>query len=223
VRGPRAVLFDLDGTRIDSRADLATAVNLVRAELSLPAFALAEVVARVGEGARNLVRRALPESIDGEAFEAAFASFGRHYRRVCLDETRPYPGIPELLARLAPVRPGPRRPLAVLTNKPEAVSRHILAGLGLAGFFREVVGGDTLPTRKPDPAGVVHLARLLAVPPAELLLVGDSAIDARTAAAAGCRFVFVEWGLASAAERDELRGEVRAGDAAGLEARILEA
>ncbi len=211
------VLFDLDGTLVDSRADLAAAVNRVRHELDLPPFSLAEVVARVGEGARNLLRRSLPARIEGEAFEAAFSRFAVTYREHCLDLTLPYPGLVELLARLAA-----ERPLAVLTNKPEATSRKILEGLGLAPYFQAVVGGDTLATRKPDPAGARHLAQELSAPVESLTLVGDSRIDARTAAAAPCRFVFASWGFASAAERAELAAAAWARDAAELAALLAQ-
>ena len=212
--GP-ALVFDLDGTLVDSRRDLATAVNATRADLGLDPLSLAEVVSKVGEGARNLVRRSLPAEIEGPAFEAAFRAFGGHYAAVCLDTTLPYPGIGELLSRLAG-----RTPLAVLTNKPEATSRAILEGLGLASLFAEIVGGDTLPARKPDPVGIVHLGERFGRAPASLVLVGDSAIDEATARAAGCRFVLVEWGFASPEERVRLAADARAADAGELEAAI---
>src|SRR6185503_3457436 len=111
---PAGVVFDLDGTLVDSRLDLAAAVNATRERLALPALSVDAVAAMVGEGARALLRRSLPETIGGDAFEAALALFLDLYFDRCLDETRAYPGIPELLAELAP-----RYPLAVLTNKPE--------------------------------------------------------------------------------------------------------
>jgi phosphoglycolate phosphatase len=199
-----ALVFDLDGTLVDSRRDLATAVNRMRADLGLPPLAVAAVVSMVGEGARTLVRRAVGAEIGPDRLEAAFAAFLRHYGEVCLDETRPYPGIREALARLAA-----RWPLAVLTDKPEALSRRILDGLELSVHFAAVLGGDSLPTLKPDPAGLLHLAAHYGAAPGELLLVGDSAIDEATARAAGCPFALVEWGFPSP-EKASLRADLRA-------------
>jgi phosphoglycolate phosphatase len=199
--GVRAVVFDLDGTLVDSRLDLAEAVNRARADLGLPALEVAAVVGMVGEGARNLVRRALGGAPEPELLERAFAAFLRHYERVCLDRTRPFPGVDGLVRRLAA-----RRPLAVLTNKPERFSRRIVDGLGWSDQFVELVGGDSLSSRKPDPAGLRHVAARLALPVENLLLVGDSRIDAETASAAGAGLVLVAWGFAGAAEREALSG-----------------
>ncbi len=209
------MVFDLDGTLVDSRRDLATAVNATRAGLGLAPLSLAEVVAKVGEGARNLVRRSVPAEIEGPAFEDAFRAFGGHYAAVCLDTTIPYPGLEALLPRLAR-----RAPLAVLTNKPERTSRTILAGLGLAHLFPAIVGGDTLPARKPNPVGIFRLGERFGLAPASLVLVGDSAIDEATARAAGCRFVLVKWGFATPEERARLTADARAADAAELEAAL---
>ena len=211
----RLLVFDLDGTLVDSRRDLATAVNATRTDLRLAELSLEEVVAKVGEGARNLVRRALPPEIQGPRFEEAFDTFVAHYSRVCLDTTLPYPGLEELLPRLAR-----RLPLAVLTNKPEATSRRVLEGLDLASHFSSIVGGDTLPLRKPDPAGLHHLAAPLGVGPQALVLVGDSAIDQATARAAGSRFVLVEWGFASPGERAALDADAKVRDAGELAAAL---
>ena len=208
---PAALVFDLDGTLIDSRRDLATAVNRLRREMGMPPLPVEQVVAMVGEGARLLVERALGPDFPPERFEAAFATYRGFYMEACLDETRAYPGVPELLAALAP-----RYPLAVLTNKTEGVSRKILEGLGLAGYFREIAGGDTFPVRKPDPAGVVHLAAVLGVPVAEILLVGDSRFDAETAQNAGCRFALVEWGFPPPEERAGIAADLRVGEARDL-------
>ena len=187
------MVFDLDGTLVDSRLDLAAAVNATRERLGLPPLAVAAVTAMVGEGARMLLRRALPASIAGDAFDAALALFVDLYFDRCLDATRAYPGIDELLAALAP-----RYPLAVLTNKPERHSIRILDGLGLLPRFASIVGGDTLAARKPDPVGLHHLARGWSTTADRLLLVGDSGIDAATAQAAGAGLALVAWGFGSA-------------------------
>ena len=198
----RAIRFDLDGTLVDSRHDLAEAVNRARADLGLPPLEVAAVLGMVGEGARNLVRRALGGEPAPELLERAFERFLVHYDAVCLDRTRPYPGIDELLTTLAAT---PGRPwLAVLTNKPERFTRKLVAHFGWSSIFDELVGGDSLPTRKPDPAGLRRIADHAGAAVAETMLIGDSRIDAATAAAAGARFLFVSWGFASEADRDEL-------------------
>ena len=210
----RALVFDLDGTLVDSRADLAAAVNRTRADLDLPPLALDEIVAMVGEGARRLVSRAL-DGLEGEPLERALARFLFHYEPRCTVETRPYPGLSGLLAAEAA-----RRPLALLTNKPERTSRRILDAFGWSPLFSALVGGDTLPVRKPDPGGLLWIAERLGLPAGELALVGDTRIDAETATAAGCRFVWVEWGFARGAERDELDRGPRAATAAELGRRL---
>ena len=133
-----------------------------------------------------------------------------------LDTTRAYDGIPEALARLAQ-----RYPLAVLTNKPEDLSRAVLAGLGLLEHFPEVQGGDSLPSRKPDPAGLLLLAERLGVSPENTLLVGDSAIDAATARAAGARFALVTWGFPPPAVQAGIEAEDRYATPAELAAALL--
>jgi phosphoglycolate phosphatase len=209
---PAALVFDLDGTLIDSRRDITTAINRMRAERGLPPLPLEAVVMMVGEGARLLVERTLGPGVPSEEVDRALARYLEHYRDVCLDETQPYPGIEEMLAELAG-----RYPLALLSNKGEALSREILAGLGLARFFREILGGDTLPTRKPDPAGLHALADRLGVPLERLLLVGDTWIDAETAHNAGCAFALVEWGFPRPPKLDGVKADLkvaRAGDLA---------
>jgi phosphoglycolate phosphatase len=191
---PAGIVFDLDGTLVDSRPDLATAVNATRQGLGLPPLPVAAISDMVGEGARVLLRRALPDEVAGPAFEGALGTFLDHYYDCCLDATRAYDGIAEAVAALAA-----RYRLAVLTNKPDRHSRKVLAGVGLLPAFEAVVGGDTLPARKPDPAGLAVLAQLWGTSPARLLLVGDSAIDAATARAAGAGLALVEWGFSPAA------------------------
>jgi len=210
---PAAVVFDLDGTLIDSRRDITTAINRTRSELGLPPLALEQVVTMVGEGARRLIERALPERPD--QVDQALQRYLEHYWKVCLDTTRPYPGIAEMLAALAD-----RYPLALLSNKGEALSRHILDGLGLSRFFRETLGGDSLATRKPDPTGLRLLAERLKTPAERLLLVGDTWIDAETARNAGCAFALVEWGFPRPPKLDGVKADLRVATAGELAAAL---
>jgi phosphoglycolate phosphatase len=210
---PAAVVFDLDGTLIDSRHDITAAVNRLRAELGLPPLALEQVVTMVGEGARRLIERALPERPD--LVDHALARYLEHYWKVCLETTRPYPGVPEMLSALAG-----SYPLALLSNKGEALSRKILDGLDLSRFFREMLGGDSLATRKPDPTGLRRLAERLEVPVERLLLVGDTWIDAETADNAGCVFALVEWGFPRPPKPDGVKVDLRAARAEELTAAL---
>ena len=185
------LVFDLDGTLVDSRADLAAAVNYVLLSLGLPELLPPTVYGYVGDGARVLIERALGPAQE-DRVPAGLAAFMHYYGAHLLDATRPYPGMVEALGVL-----GARGvTLSVLTNKPVAMSRAILEGLGLADRFLDVVGGDSLPVRKPDPAGVEYLRARTGTALAHMLLVGDSGVDVRTARAAGIAFCGVRWGLA---------------------------
>jgi phosphoglycolate phosphatase len=201
---PAALVFDLDGTLIDSRRDITTAINRMRAELGLPSILLEAVVTMVGEGARLLVERALGPGFTPEQVDRALARYLELYWDVCLEQTRPYPGIGAMLVEL---REG--YPLALLSNKGEALSRKILDGLGLTPFFREILGGDSLPTRKPDPAGLHVLAGRLGLPVERLMLVGDTWIDAETAHNAGSAFALVEWGFPRPPRLDGVKPALR--------------
>jgi len=194
-------------------------VNRARADLGLPALAVATVLGMVGEGARNLVRRALGGAPAPELLDRAFERFLVHYDEVCLDRTRPYPGIDGLLRTLAATTGRPW--LAVLTNKPERFTRKIVAHFGWSSAFDELVGGDTLPTRKPDPEGLHRIAAHAGASAEETLLVGDSGIDAATAAAAGARFLFVPWGFAAEADRGVLAAGPAVRDAEELARRVV--
>lgn len=187
----RLAVFDLDGTLVDSLGDLHASVNHALAAVGLPPRGLDEVRGFVGEGARMLLTRAVGPR--GDLLDPALAAWRAHYDVHCLDRTRPYPGIEALLA-------GAGRMLAVHTNKPGAMARKILAGLGLLPRFLAVVGGDEAP-RKPDPAGLLGIMARAGAAPAETVFVGDSRHDLATARAAGVPCVLVTWGLSS---RDDL-------------------
>src|SRR3954454_25076821 len=212
---PGAIVFDLDRTLIDSRRDITTAITRMRPELGLPPLELEQVVTMVGEGARLLVERALGPGFSPEAVDRALKRYLGFYDEVCLDATRAYPGIETLLAAL-----GRKYSLALLSNKGEAFSRKILDVLGLTNFFREILGGDSLPSRKPDPAGLHILAGRLGVPVERLLLVGDTWVDAETAHNAGCAFALVEWGFPRPANLESVKADLRVKTAAELEAAL---
>lgn len=212
---PAALVFDLDGTLIDSRRDLTTAINRMRAELGLPAIELEAVVTMVGEGSRLLVERALGPGFTSEQVDRALARYLGFYWDVCLEQTRPYPGIGEMLVRL-----GERYPLALLSNKGEALSRRVLDGLRLTPFFREILGGDSLPTRKPDPTGLRVLAERLGLPVERLMLVGDTWIDAETAHNAGSAFALVEWGFPRPPKLEDVKADLKVARAEELVAAL---
>jgi phosphoglycolate phosphatase len=214
---PAALIFDLDGTLVDSRRDLATGVNRMRADFGLAPLALEQVVLMVGEGARRLVEKAVQGELPPERIDEAFERYRRHYRDVALDTTKPYPGIEEMLAALEPAYP-----LAVLSNKGEAMSRLVLDGLGLTRHFRALVGGDSLPTRKPDPAGLALLAERLGLPLQELMLIGDSRIDAATARNAGSHFARVDWGFPRAGGEPEIPADLVAARPEDLAVALLD-
>ena len=181
----KAAVFDLDGTLVDSREDLHLAVAHALRELGLPPRTLEEVVGFVGEGAARLVARAIAPR--GDLREEAMALWRAHYTEHLLDHTRLYPGMEALLARAGV-------PLAVHTNKPGAMARRILEGLGVLDRFETVVGGDEAP-RKPDPEGTLRILEHLGARAAEAVFVGDSAVDLATARAAEVPFVAVAWGF----------------------------
>jgi phosphoglycolate phosphatase len=184
------VAFDLDGTLVDSRADLAAATNHVLQSFALPAISPRSVYRLVGEGARRLVERALgPERT--ALVDQGVERFLSYYADHLLDQTTLYPGIAAALEALARAGVG----LSVLSNKPAGMSRVILDGLGVTSCFVAIVGGDSLPTRKPDPEGLALLARVSRTPNDRLLLVGDSYVDVATAANGGVAFCGVAWGL----------------------------
>ncbi len=187
----RLVVFDLDGTLVDSVRDLATAVNaaLQRVAPGTAPLPLEDVRAFVGEGARLLIERSLERAGVRRAADEVLPVFLECYRSCLLDTTRLYPGVAEALDRLQ------GRLLAVLTNKPGDLSRAILAGLGVADRFACIWGPGDVPARKPDPAGLLHLVRELGVELAEAIMVGDSPVDVRTGRAAGVRTVGVTYGL----------------------------
>ena len=185
----KALLFDLDGTLIDSKQDLVLAVNATlrsRGREELPADLVASYV---GSGAPVLIQRALSGSPDGEEVQRALQFFLAYYEQHTLDFTRAYPGVREALEQLRDI------PMVVLTNKPVNISVRILEGLGLASFFQAVYGGNSFPTKKPDPLGANTILAQLTVAPREAVMVGDSEVDVQTARNAGMISAIVNFGF----------------------------
>ena len=185
----RVLIFDLDGTLIDSKLDLAHAINAMLEHMGRAPLAHDTIYSFVGNGAPVLVRRALGEGVTDQEADEGLVYFLSYYRAHMLDNTAAYPGVREGLELLK------NNPLAVLTNKPVNFSRAILDGLGLSRYFRFVYGGNSFERKKPDPMGVEILLRDLAAAPTEAMLVGDSEVDVRTARNAGIWACGVSYGL----------------------------
>lgn len=205
----RLVIFDLDGTLVDSSRDLADSVNGMLADLGAPALPVAAVTAMVGEGAQVLVQRALAASGLTPDTPRALELFLAQYSQRLTAHTRPYDGVPAVLETLH----GQGRQLAVLTNKPQLPTDEILRRLGLAPWFTHVVGGDTAAGRKPAPAGLLRITSAAGVDPGDTLLVGDSPVDLHTARAAGCRICIARYGFGWRVEGVSLRGDESFADA----------
>ena len=186
------VIFDLDGTLIDSELDLATAVNAMLRHYGRKELPLKVIDTYIGDGAPMLIRRALGDPTDREFLQEALNYFLAYYRDHKLDNTLPYQGIKEALRQIG----GGGRKLAVLTNKPVRASQAILAGLGLAESFFQIYGGNSFETKKPDPLGANTLMREAAAQPDETVMVGDSGVDVLTARNAGLWSVGVTYGFA---------------------------
>lgn len=192
----RLLVFDLDGTLIDSKQDLAEAVNATLRQFGLPPQTHERIASYIGDGAAVLIERALAaDAADPALAPAALAAFLDYYHRHLLDHTRPYPGVPEQLHRLREALPQAR--MAVLTNKPVRASISICEGLGLAPFFTTVYGGNSFPTKKPDPQGLLQLISEAGVQADETVMVGDSEVDILTARAAGAWSLGCRYGLSA--------------------------
>ncbi len=214
---PWLLVFDLDGTLIDSSLDLCLALNAAMEHVGAPQLPCEMITGYVGDGAAMLVRRALGDpgdldtasgnrSVQNLRFEAAFHHFLEFYREHKLDNTRVYEGV---LSSLTAIKTRhPHLPMAVLTNKPANPSWEICDALGLAPFFFANYGGNSFPTKKPDPKGLLTLAdearalhRARGVPASELpmegvVMIGDSETDVLTARRAGARSLGCRYGLA---------------------------
>ena len=193
------VIFDLDGTLIDSRRDLVNSTNAARVHMGLAPLPEDLVASYVGNGAPMLIRRALGNAATDELVAQGLAFFLKHYSKHMLDATVMYPGVLEALDQLkaAGVR------MAVLTNKPTLNSVAIVEGLGARQHFFRVYGGDSFPLKKPDPVGIAALMAEAKVAREETMMVGDSHIDIKTARNAGIKACGVTFGLQPETLADE--------------------
>jgi phosphoglycolate phosphatase len=187
--GVRALVFDLDGTLIDSGLDLALSVNATLEHMGRAPLPHERIYGYVGKGASRLIEQALGPGAAATECEQGLAHFLAYYREHMLDNTVTYPGVREGLAALDGL------PMAVLTNKPVRFSEAIVQGLGLSKYFRFVYGGNSFQTKKPDPYGMEVLLREFALAPQEAMIVGDSEVDVLTARNAGTWVCGVTYGL----------------------------
>jgi phosphoglycolate phosphatase len=185
----RVLIFDLDGTLIDSALDLALSINAMLQHMGRVALPHEAIYSFVGNGAPVLVRRALGEGVTDREADTGLVYFLSYYRAHMLDNTAPYPGVREGLALLE------KHPMAVLTNKPVNFSRAILDGLDFSKYFRYVYGGNSFEKKKPNPMGIQVLLRDLRAAPREAMIIGDSDVDIRTARNAGTWACGVSYGL----------------------------
>jgi phosphoglycolate phosphatase len=200
-RRVRLLVFDLDGTLIDSRLDLIHSVNATMRHIGRPELDGDVIASYVGDGAPALVRRALGDTDDEALFRGALEYFLAYYRLHKLDHTTVYEGIPEVLAGLAGLSNeiqsnGVQRQMAVLSNKPVNPSRDIVRALELGDFFVRVYGGNSFTTKKPDPLGVRTILQETGVAADEALIIGDSSIDVLTGRNAGLWTCGVTYGFA---------------------------
>mgnify|MGYP001766015552 CR=1 FL=1 len=187
------LLFDLDGTLVDSAPDIALAVDATLAARGWPAAGVERVRGWIGNGSRKLIERALGYAIgefDSALHELVHSEFLLHYAQHNGPETRVFPGVREFLQHCQ--SRGKR--MACVTNKPEHLAKQLVAHLGMTDYFAIVVGGDTFPQRKPDPTALLYCCEQLGVPVARTLMIGDSAIDIDSARAAGMAVLCVSYG-----------------------------
>jgi len=193
----KLVIFDLDGTLIDSRLDLVHSVNAALRHIGRPELPEHVIASYVGDGAPVLIQRALGgEKIDEAVVRKGLEFFLSYYREHKLDHTTVYSGISDALAAIQNSGTGSPRKLAILTNKPVIPSKAIVEALGLARHFVQVYGGNSFQTKKPDPEGAQNLLQETGARPEETAIVGDSHTDIETGHNAGLRTVGVTYGFA---------------------------
>jgi phosphoglycolate phosphatase len=199
----KLLVFDLDGTLIDSAQDLCNSVNATLHQFGHAALEDTEIASFIGDGALMLVRRAFAKAyghpVEEEFLQSAYAFFLDYYRAHKLDSTYAYEGVLEALAALKDLhdRPGPAvRTMAVLTNKPVRPARDICAALGLTPYFMQIYGGNSFSSKKPNPEGLLALMDEAGATPGQTVLIGDSHVDVLTARNAGAWTIGCTFGLA---------------------------
>ncbi len=192
----RLLAFDLDGTLIDSVADLCASVNAMLRHFGLPQLPNSVIATYIGDGVAALVGRAIGGAESAPPPEEAIEFFLNYYREHKLDRTYVYSGVFEALRALRQAPGGGQLAMAVLTNKPMHPSRAICDALGLTPFFFRIYGGNSFPTKKPDPEGLLTLMREAGAEPEETVMIGDSGVDILTARAAGAWSIGCAYGLA---------------------------
>jgi len=206
------VVFDLDGTLIDSKKDIATALNKTFIEMDYEPLPMETIAGFVGNGVAPLIRRAVEVAGHTERLEEVMTLFRRHYWDHLLDSTRLFEGVSETLEKL-----DGRYHMGLVSNKPERYTKRIVAELGLAPFVGNAVfGGDTLPVKKPDPSALLEISRIYSTPASRMLLVGDSAVDVQTAKNAGARSVGVTYGFRDVRELVDAGADALIGQFSGL-------
>ena len=196
TRKIKLFVFDLDGTLIDSRLDLIHSVNAMMRHLDRPELPGDVVASYVGDGAPMLVRRALGDPEDQNQLDRGLQYFLEYYREHKLDYTHLYDGVKETLAAIRQSQNGRPRHMAVLTNKPVNPSRAIVEALGVAEFFTSVYGGNSFPTKKPHPHGLLTILKETNSAPEESVMIGDSSIDIVTGRNASLWTCGVTYGFA---------------------------
>ena len=185
----RLIIYDLDGTLVDTKEDISQAANHMLSQLRLPPLASHEICRYVGRGLHNLAKGCL-KTDDPARIEQGTKSYRAYYATHLLDHSKLYPGVSEVLEHFK------SRTQVVITNAPNPYSREILVGLGVAGYFIEIVAGDSAYPKKPDPASVRSIMKRVRVAPEETLMVGDSPIDIETGRNAGVLTVGIAQGFA---------------------------
>jgi phosphoglycolate phosphatase len=192
----RLLVFDLDGTLIDSGADLCASVNAMLQHFDRPPLPDTVISTYIGDGAARLVSRSLGEPTDADFLDSALAYFLDYYREHKLDQTYVYPGVFAALDSLRFEPGGTARSMAVLTNKPVGASQAICDALGLSPYFFRIYGGNSFASKKPDPEGLLALLKEACVSAQETLMIGDSDVDILTARNAGVWSMGCSYGLA---------------------------
>jgi phosphoglycolate phosphatase len=191
----RLVVFDLDGTLIDSSVDLCNSINAMLVQEGRHRLPEAVIAGYIGDGAAMLVRRALGDPDDKELMDRALRYFLAYYREHKLDNTYAYPGVLESLQALATGNVGGQRAMAVLTNKPVGPAKAICEALGMGPYFFQIYGGDSFSVKKPDPHGLLELMKIVDASPEQTVLIGDSDVDVLTARNAGVWMIGCKFGL----------------------------